>query len=356
MGTYWRLPVPAQGAPPPGRAPPLDRLDAETCGLCHAAQLADWRGSLHAAAVSAGLLGQLPAYDQATIEDCLNCHAPREEQQLPWSEDEPRPSSAVGGVDCAACHVREWVHHGPRTETATPHGEVLGLTLFREAAFCAPCHQFDETGLAVNGKPLENTYDEWRASSFAAAGVTCQHCHMPGGRHTFRGVHDRNMTRAALSVSAVRQEHRVVVTARNVGAGHYLPTYVTPRITLRIEGGQASGLRQAEHRIERRMAWTPEDGWRELSDTRLPPGEAVSLALTLGAAEPAEVTVWVEPDADYHDRVYPALVTLLGARLDAEARALLERARQAAGVTPYLLYRFICPVGRGEDMRCDEVR
>jgi len=52
-----------------------------------------------------------------------------------------------------------------------------------------------------------------------------------------------------------------------VGAGHALPTYITPRIELSLlDPEQERPLRRWA--LQRRMDWTSENGWRELSDTR----------------------------------------------------------------------------------------
>lgn len=53
------------------------------------------------------------------------------------------------------------------------------------------------------------------------------------------------------------------------------------------------------------MSWSREQGWGEVFDTRLRPHESRRLELPLDAAEGARAQVIVEPDADYHDRVYP---------------------------------------------------
>ena len=67
----------------------------------------------------------------------------------------------------------------------------------------------------------------------------------------------------------------VFLFAGNTGAGHALPTYITPRIRLRI-ASTATG-RAAEHVIQRSMAWSTESGWEELADTRLLPSEWATL-------------------------------------------------------------------------------
>lgn len=350
---YWDLPIPAQGPAPAVAAdnPVLTDLSAETCGLCHPAQFADWRASLHAAAVSPGLLGQLGAFDLATQRDCLTCHAPREEALERWEAEGLAGTGQIAAIDCAACHVRAHVRHGPRAIALTPHGEVEQLPLIRQAEFCAPCHQFDETGLSVNGKPLQNTFTEWRASRYAREGVTCLDCHMPDRSHAFKGIHDPGTTRRGLLVHAWRVRDGLRVLAGNVGAGHALPTYVTPRILIRLTG--ADGTPSLSHAIARRMHWSAEQGWEELADDRLLPDQWVTLDLPLPPQAGGHARVEVEPGYDYHRRIYPALPALLGERLSAAELGLLEQARELAGRTAYTLYHFDCPAWSGSEVPCD---
>lgn len=353
LTTYWTRPIPAQG-PVRGLAadnPVVADLSANTCRLCHPAQFEHWSGSLHAGALSPGVLGQLGAFDQETQVECLACHAPRQEAIDLWQGQGLAGASDLVGVDCATCHVRAHQRHGPRAIEQTPHGPVAPLPLFRQAGFCAPCHQFDDTGLSVNGKPLENTYVEWQGSRYAREGVTCQACHMPDKRHGFKGIHDPETTRRGLRVQARRVRNGLQVRAGNVGAGHALPTYVTPRILIRLEG--EGGATSREHVIARRMRWTLEAGWEELADDRLAPDQWIDLDLDLPPAESGRVEVRVEPDDDYHRRIYPALPELLGERLSAAERALLARAGELAGRNVYTLYRFVCPPWRGLEEPCD---
>jgi len=351
---YWERPIPLQGEAPP--VPPgaeiVTDLAAASCGTCHLPQWEAWKASLHAAAVTPGLLGQIAAFDTATQEDCLDCHAPRREMQDQWWEQGLDSVLVRSGVDCASCHIRAQVRHGPRAIAETPHGPVREQPLFRRAEFCAPCHQFDETGLSVNGKPLENTYIEWRESRYAREGVTCQHCHMPDKRHAFKGIHDADMTRAGLSVQARRTSQGLRVRAGNTGAGHALPTYVTPRILIRLEGTGGGAVQ--EHIIARKMRWSREEGWVELADDRLFPDQWITLDLALPEDQGGRVSVHVEPDYDYHERVYPALLSMLTDDLSDRERSLLHRAQEQSGTTVYRLYQFSCPEWNGHDEPCDE--
>jgi hypothetical protein len=125
----------------------------------------------------------------------MNCHAPLAEQAAAFAAATTRKKGhrpeaqglAASGNSCAGCHVRRHRHFGPpQRETgavgpsaaASPHGGVTRAADFEKAEFCAACHQFSEDQ-DINGKPLENTVAEWRQSRQAAAGQTCQTCHMP---------------------------------------------------------------------------------------------------------------------------------------------------------------------------------
>lgn len=345
---YWTLPVSAQGQPAADMSWPMSSLSPEDCGLCHPKQFDEWRTSWHAKASSPGLLGQLPAFDDETRTMCLNCHAPRTEQQE--SASEPAALTDVGGVDCAACHVRAHQRFGPSDRATTPHGSVLAEPLFWSADFCAPCHQFTPDDVAVNGKLLENTHAEWRASRYAGQGITCQDCHMPDGSHRFRGIHDPDMLRQGLALDVHRTQDGITATLTNHGAGHALPTYITPKIRLRIYGQTPSA--PVEIVIQRSMHWFPEDGWEELADTRLMPGESRSLTLALDPDSAGSAQVIVEPDADYHDRVYPYLIANLQDEISPAAMARLRAAHADAAASPYTAYQVDCGTARNERYRC----
>src|SRR5258705_80878 len=121
-----------------------------------------------------------------------------------------------------------------------PHSGVTRPPAFLKAEFCGGCHQFAPDGFALNGKLLENTYNEWKASRFAREGVQCQDCHMPDRRHRWRGIHDADMVRSGLTITAKADATRyqpgevAVVRLRvtSTRVGHAFPTYVTPRVIL----------------------------------------------------------------------------------------------------------------------------
>lgn len=343
--------------------PAVASLSSQQCARCHNKQYTEWQTSLHRAASSPGLLAQIQHIGQpdsmspADVESCQRCHAPLPEQ-LPMTRPghsgtddhlltyraNPRFSESLRheGITCAACHVREQVRHGP----PGPAPSLLGLpnypwkplAIFERGDFCLPCHQLPPR-LAVEGRPLLNTYREWLEGPYMRRGIQCQHCHMPNREHNFRGVHDPDTFRQGLAVAATAlRDARGVITirayARNAAAGHYLPTTPTPAAWLRSElvdkGGRTIAGTRAELRIGRRIEYR-RGRWHDLEDTRIPPGDTANLVSAwqrgrVADAVAAVITVDVHPD-DYYEGLYRLR---LRGRVAAAARAQYQQALDQA--------------------------
>ena len=338
--------VPPQGPPPAALAPAQASLSARQCARCHAKQYREWETSLHRAAASPGLQAQMLGLAAAEARGCARCHTPLAEQH---ADDTLRAQ----GLSCAGCHVRGWTRHGPPNVSPTllslPSYPKKQLDLYERADFCLPCHQLPPRG-AVNGKPLLDTYREWLEGPYMRRGVQCQHCHMPNREHQWLGVHDAHTFRQGIQLAAQARvkDGVVAVTAElaNVGAGHYLPTNPTPAAWLTIElldakakpiAGATSSLR-----IGRDIYFDTE--WHERADTRIPPGEKVTLARSWrsAAAASARVTVTVHPD-DYYEKVYE---DRLAGKLTAERRALYEQALARAKAARYTAEQRVVPIAR----------
>ena len=362
---HWSGAIAPQG-PAPARFSSIERsLQPEACGACHPVQFGDWQASLHSRSMGPGVAGQLVEMarrEPATARSCSRCHAPVAEQRPELVEARgaianPDFDNALRtrGVICASCHVRGHEHFGPpRRDGSTayrapretlPHNGVTRTAAFLRAEFCASCHQFGADGLSLNGKPLENTYEEWRGSPAARRGLQCQHCHMPDRRHLWRGIHDADMVRSGveITVRANRARYRAGDLVRATLAiatprvGHAFPTYVTPQVLVRAELVDAQGQPVAGSVEERVIArQVPLDLSREISDTRILPGgrftldysrrlEAVGLKL--------RVTVTVLPD-EFYTRFFEALLAAGAGEGDAQIREALEATRRSA----YTLY------------------
>ena len=341
-------------------------LDPASCGACHMAQHEDWRGSLHSRAMGPGVAGQLVtmvAADPASAESCLRCHAPLAEQaeSLAASVRAGAPNDSrlhEHGLTCAGCHMRAGSVYGPPRRDGSvpgtaasewPHKGWIGAPAFEQSGFCAACHQFEEDGFALNGKLLENTFEEWKTSVHASEGRSCQSCHMPERRHLWRGIHDPDMVRRALTIdvsgsvvlgSGLKGEMRI----RNTGAGHYFPTYVTPKVIVEAyqEDGAGRMLPGTRHQQEISRNVTL-DLSKEIADTRIPPGGQMVFSYRMPHAAGAVALIFrlrVEPDAFYRS-LYESL---LAAGETGQGEAQIRRALQDATDSAFIAYTTRLPL------------
>lgn len=361
LARYWRQPLAPQGNPPPGFSALEASLAPEACGTCHVAQYADWRTSLHSHAIGPGMLWQMRVMNQDESNSCLRCHAPLAEQkalmalQHNWKNapQEPVPSYVsddlhMRGLVCAACHVRRHQRFGPPPKTPSavrmadlPHGGFTAEPAFRDSRFCAGCHQFPPQGRSLAGKLVENTYEEWRRSPAAAKGLSCQKCHMPDGRHLWRGIHDREMVtkgiRRELDVKRIDGSRIAIqATIATPGVGHYFPTYVVPKVTVTLQLINSAGSKEIARRVIGRSVSVDMD--REFFDTRIPPGGKSVLAaeLTIPAGvNHIEMRMEVAP-ANHYARMYQAMLDR-NPGMDKTTRSILREALREALATSYRL-------------------
>jgi hypothetical protein len=355
LESYWRLPLASQGPAPAGWSRDERSLAPQDCATCHAEQFAQWRTSRHALAFSPGFIGHLLNFDAADTAECMQCHAPLDEQRTAFEAARARglahlPSDqglAAAGNACAGCHVRAHTRFGPprRGTGATgpsaptsPHGGVNRTAFFESSEFCSACHQFP-AGLAVAGKPLENTYEEWKASPQAARGMTCQTCHMPDRRHLWRGIHDPDMVASGLTPRASADAEAARLEIANTGVGHAFPTYATPTVILFAIALDAAGTARPETlraRVIARRVRHDGQQWQELSDTRLLPGQSAAIEMPWNGYERVRVWLEVVPDDFYETEVYPGLLASLAA--DSEPGWLIAKARADAAASRFRLF------------------
>lgn len=360
--SHWQHPLPAQGKAP-AAWPALERnLSPLACAECHVEQFRAWKASKHAHAYSPGLVGQFPGMGaEEANSSCLTCHAPLAEQRLASEEDIDdslqQLKQAPGlehvplrhaGVSCASCHVRGWQRFGPprRDSSATgwqkgpAHGGFYATKDFEQSQFCAACHQFPQSA-AVNGKPLENTVEEWRASPFAKQGVQCQGCHMPDRRHEFRGIHDSEMTRKGLSIDVRRAGKSAEMEIKSIWIGHAFPTYVTPRVIVEAEAVDEGDESLQLWRWDIVREVSAAGGWHEIRDTRLLPGE--SRVFSPGALPAAThrlvFRIRVLPD-EFYKGVYRSL---LASEMAPPASGMIHQALEHAGKNDYVLFEEALP-------------
>jgi len=368
---FWRRPIPLQGPVPAGYLAQAAGLRVENCALCHPVQAADWRQSLHGAAMGPGVAGQLPGMTAEDRGTCLECHAPLGEQwaELPdaaaWKANAAFDGKLMHeGVVCAACHVRAHVRNGPPLVEGKAsisqifHGQPVRTDYFEASEFCKACHQHEAGFQAPNGKPVENTYREWADSPAAKEGKSCQSCHMPGRRHLWKGIHDPEMTRSGVTVETSFQpklprQGRTVearLSIKNTGVGHAFPTYTTPAVYLRAAfldgaGKNLSTKPAAETVLQRRLDMST-DPWGEASDSRLLPGESATLEIRQAVPAGARsLRLWiaVEPDQFYAQFFEERLAESPAPDVARRYRSALAKTHS----TPYVLFETAIPLEAG---------
>ncbi|MEL6341787.1 MAG: hypothetical protein AAFV53_01545 [Myxococcota bacterium] len=252
QGTDWRFEV--VDAPLTLRPDAPMVLPSKPCQLCHAEQYADWQSSMHRQSWTNPIFQAGYLVEQQDF--CVYCHAPLAEQtaevlenrawyraQHPLRTDplparKPEPYAAEG-VNCVTCHWREGQMHGVAAADDAAH-PITPAPELAESSFCAGCHEFNMAAghngaITFTDEPMQKTFQEWAEWGGAE---TCQGCHMPGGRHTFRGANDRALLRASVDVSVAWSDGVAVFCLESVGVGHHVPTGdLFRRLTLQIDQG-----------------------------------------------------------------------------------------------------------------------
>ena len=348
-------PLPPQGPALEDALPLTDSLSAKSCGKCHEKQYDDWKESMHSNSFSDPIHQANLKADG--MEFCSGCHLPMAEQTPvlvkmveggePIVEPNPdfQPELMSEGANCAVCHLRQWVRHGPRIEGETEEEmsqihEVKFSEDYEKSEFCANCHQ-DELE-HVPGTPLEvihpgvkvlwdNTYGEWKewqeslAESDANKGKQCQNCHMPKAQHTWKGGHSPDMLQRAVEVTVATDKEayapgdtvsaKISVTPKT---GHKFPSggsggnfrMVTLTASVLDEDGNAVDTQQFPP-IMRQMKPPPEI-FIEVSDNRMKPGETRVFDYSFTIPQEVEGNLYLNTQLAYF-LMPPPMVEGLGA-------------------------------------------
>jgi predicted CXXCH cytochrome family protein len=246
---------------------PIVAWDTEFCGSCHVSEYTAWKASVHAHAGEDPMMLYCNGVEQGLVGAqfsrlCVGCHDPVGARTGDFS------LSAKRGVTCIGCHDVELPLQagGNGDLQATAHDwtkdhkawALASLDKLRQPSFCAGCHQQFVPGTGLLGI---STVSEYEAGPFAGK-TLCVDCHMPktdgvadhraAGGNVYMGqaIGDATLVQeqkahvlGVLSVDASQVEGGVLVTLRNVGAGHDFPTGVTDirQPWVQIEAKDASG-------------------------------------------------------------------------------------------------------------------
>ncbi len=255
--------------------------DPSVCGGCHKEIYAQWQGSMHNNAFADQFY--LKMHDEASHDTggavdsfCTRCPTPigTFSGEVPPTSGSRISEISKQGVQCDFCHtvtnlnitfMPSKVKRGPFSDAVSPFHETAYSELHTKSDFCGMCHNVNHPD---NQLPLEATYTEWKNSPYAAQGIQCQDCHMTPGpgvtkpnpdtaasggparphiyTHQFVGgnatplassghqqlAREQLQAAAAIEValpSGVKtgSSTELLVTVKNKGAGHYLPTGLT---------------------------------------------------------------------------------------------------------------------------------
>ncbi len=237
--------------------------EPEVCETCHVAQAAAWRGSLHSRSHEDALY---LAFAKRAREEggdalyrfCSGCHAPGAVAtgEIPGDASTEHTFLTHDGVSCDICHTaaRVNVRHegggangslvleegetrfGPIEDPIdTPAHDSQYSATHTQALFCSACHSLTHP---TNGVVIENTFAEWKASPYAAAGIQCQDCHM------------RTVDQA---LEVVRTMRPVVVPGTTVKGKErpntYAHLFVGGNVNGELVGADAAHVAEAEKRL-----------------------------------------------------------------------------------------------------------
>ncbi|GBC81584.1 hypothetical protein HRbin10_00696 [bacterium HR10] len=211
---------------PSERAVPRDTSvaelpSAETCKPCHEEIYNQWRRSYHARSIheptframltifAYNTRGANPEVWGPNYEFCFNCHAP--EVKITNNSAELAKQVLSGGeiksegVTCAICHSIEWVTDVPDPKVpialdvglTPPYHKVKRTSLFGRSELCSACHDYNNPRAVVShqvyasnpevtGVPCCTVNRDWKKTSYAREGITCQSCHMREERQVVR--------------------------------------------------------------------------------------------------------------------------------------------------------------------------
>lgn len=187
-----------------------DFEEPQACGKCHQRQMKGWNGSMHSLAFKDPVFQAEwalahKATDGKALNDCGGCHTPigvatgtvKFDPALGKHGGFTAPKQAEHGVSCDVCHSVSGstasrsplgvpgnasielnpgdTKYGPLKDAKSGYHETQYSELHTKAEFCGNCHNIFHS---ENKFPIEHTYDEWKSSPYAQAGIPCQDCHM----------------------------------------------------------------------------------------------------------------------------------------------------------------------------------
>ena len=203
------------------------------CEACH-----NPLGTLAGAVTPANSVQALPAMEEGT--GCIVCH----------TANRAEPLAGNGALELDINGVFRYAH--PALIAAAPARHARDMRARRDAplmgdsALCGACHtEIRPTTVNAVTPPmnLQDTYDEWRHSPYAKAGVHCQDCHMAADPAGFVAALKRG------------EQPKKTVSHRFAGNNYLLSNTALPAGLLNtLRGGSPPGINRLYDRATFRAA------------------------------------------------------------------------------------------------------
>lgn len=290
LGAYASLQDIPAGEQALGTRAYSDFEKAEACKACHTDIYWQWEQSMMSKAythhwdeieyfdLAVAHAEKVPAL-KPVVDGCNGCHTPF--AYLAGDVTPPRPSEnsrANESVSCDLCHTVVGFEgetpfnfsykvspgrtkYGAKPGLESPHHRTAKLELYRQAEFCANCHNEKDP----HGVWVKSTHLEWLEGPYSSQGVACHQCHMPKARgrsakmadeddvaqHLFHGGHDPGKVKGTVELRMHPDEREVEIDGTvviqvqlfNGKTGHKFPTgSVEDRLLwLHVEAVDAEG-------------------------------------------------------------------------------------------------------------------
>jgi hypothetical protein len=179
---------------------------------------------------------------------------------------------------------------------------------------------------------------------------------MPDRRHLWRGIHDAEMVKQAITVAllpdaasyAVGDTVTLKIVLTNRGVGHYFPTYVTPKVFVQAQllnqPGDVLDDTAQQAVIGREVTL---DLSQETYDTRIAPDASHTMTYVQEippGAVTLQVRIVVHPDHFYR-RFFEVLLSNGGG---GKGRTWLQEALQRTELSPFTIFERNVPLGTAE--------
>ncbi|GMT49236.1 MAG: hypothetical protein IEMM0008_0775 [bacterium] len=162
-------------------------------------------------------------FENKGLMSCGDCHGMVYDQK-PVETIIRNISDTGSRKKCVNCHLDK----SGKTRPSVSHKVQVASTL-SQSKFCANCHEFNvpakrDGKVYITDVPMQSTYTEWQKFISMGGKGTCQSCHMPKGKHLFRGAHDLKYLKFSVQIKVISEGDQYVFKIQSIKVGHDHPS------------------------------------------------------------------------------------------------------------------------------------